>query len=43
MKKYKFTIIIAAFNPGEKINSCLKSIKKVLTFLIKKAALFMKY
>lgn len=36
MKKFKFSIIIAAFNPGEKINSCLKSIEKSINFFNKK-------
>lgn len=36
MKKYKFSIIIAAFNPGEKIISCLKSIENSIKFFNRK-------
>ncbi len=36
MKQYKFSIIIAAYNPGKKIVQCLKSIEKSINFFLQK-------
>ena len=32
MSKFKFSIIIPAYNPGYKIHECLNSIKKSINF-----------
>ena len=39
MSRYKFSIVIAAYNPGDKIIHCLKSIEKSINFFFKKSNL----